>query len=106
MSGQHSYALIILLVTCPENWRANIPITIQCSTVRPGFASNLELKACKVDPGVHRLLAYLVWAISNGGGLDLEVTPSDRGDIIVVRRPEHRISKEIDVFVLQTLRIP
>jgi hypothetical protein len=43
---------------------------------RPGFASNLELKVCKVDPGVHRLLAYLVLAISNGGGLDLEVVPS------------------------------
>ena len=34
MTGQYSYAQIILLVTCPENWRANIPITIQCSTVR------------------------------------------------------------------------
>ena len=78
MTGQYSCARIILLVTCPENWRANIPITIQCSTVRPGFASNLELKACKVDPGVHRLLAYLVWAISNGGGLDLEVVPSEQ----------------------------
>jgi hypothetical protein len=76
MTGQYSYARIILLVTCPENWRANIPITIQCSTVRPGFASNLELKACEVDPGVHQLLAYLVWVISDDGGLDLEVVPS------------------------------
>ena len=93
-------------MTCPEIWRANIPITIQCSTVRPGFASNLELKACRVDPGVHRLLACLVWAISNGGGLDLEVILPSRGDFIVVTRPEHRITKEIDVFVLQTLLIP
>jgi len=61
-----------------ENWRANIPATIQCSAVRPDLVSNLELKACNVDSGVHRLSAYLVWAISNGGGLDIEVIPSEQ----------------------------
>lgn len=74
MTGQNLYSRIILWVTFEIG--VNIPATIQCSAVGPDFVSNLELKACKVDLDVHRLPAYLVWAIGNGGGLDTGVISS------------------------------